>query len=95
MTIKIVCDKNITLAAELFSSFGDIFFVDGRSLTRQQLIDADILLVRSVTSVNEALLKGTSVKFVGSATSGIDHVDLIWLKDNGVESIPVDNSPLR
>jgi erythronate-4-phosphate dehydrogenase len=38
-----------------------------------------------VTSVNEDLLKGTSVRFVGSATSGIDHVDLDWLHENGIK----------
>ena len=83
--MKIVCDKNITLASNLFSNLGDIYFVDGRSLSREQLSDADILLVRSVTSVNEDLLKGTSVRFVGSATSGIDHVDLDWLHKNGIK----------
>ena len=83
--MKIVCDKNITLASDLFSNLGDICFVDGRSLSREQLSDADILLARSVTSVNEDLLKGTSVRFVGSATSGIDHVDLDWLHENGIE----------
>ena len=83
--MKIVCDKNITLASNLFSNLGDICFVDGRSLSREQLSDADILLVRSVTSVNEDLLKGTSVRFVGSATSGIDHVDLDWLHKNGIK----------
>ena len=83
--MKIVCDKNITLASNLFSNLGDICFVDGRSLSREQLSDADILLVRSVTSVNKELLKGTSVRFVGSATSGFDHVDLDCLHENGIE----------
>ena len=83
--MKIVCDKNITLASNLFSNLGDICFVDGRSLSREQLSDADILLARSVTSINEDLLKGTSVRFVGSATSGIDHVDLDWLHQNGIK----------
>ncbi len=78
--MKILCDKNITLASDFFSPLGDINFVDGRSLSREQLADVDVLLVRSVTSVNEELLKGTSVKFVGSATSGIDHIDLDWLQ---------------
>ena len=74
--MKIVCDENITLASNFFSDLGDIVFVDGRSLSREQLYDADVLLARSVTSVTQDLLKGTSVRFVGSATSGIDHVDL-------------------
>ena len=83
--MKIVCDENITLASNFFSDLGDVVFVDGRSLSREQLYDADVLLARSVTPVTQDLLKGTSVRFVGSATSGIDHVDLDWLHQNGIE----------
>jgi erythronate-4-phosphate dehydrogenase len=34
--------------------------------------------------VNADLLKGTAVRFVGTATSGFDHVDLDYLKQHGV-----------
>jgi len=48
------------------------------------VIDADVLLVRSVTVVNQELLQGSSVKFVGSATIGIDHVDTNFLRASGI-----------
>lgn len=41
-------------------------------------------MVRSVTKVNEALLTGKGVKFVGTATAGTDHVDDQWLKQAGI-----------
>lgn len=45
----------------------------------------DILLVRSVTPVNKLLLDNNkSVKFVGSATIGIDHVDVEYLAKRGI-----------
>ncbi|MDI8993155.1 hypothetical protein MJI20_31420, partial [Salmonella enterica subsp. enterica serovar Anatum] len=40
----------------------------------------DALMVRSVTKVNESLLSGTPINFVGTATAGTDHVDEAWLK---------------
>jgi erythronate-4-phosphate dehydrogenase len=43
------------------------------------LKDAFALIVRSITSVNEELLKGTNVKFVGTATIGTDHLDIEYL----------------
>ena len=46
--------------------------------------DADALLVRSITRVDEALLADSRVKFVGSATIGTDHVDLDWLHSRGI-----------
>lgn len=45
----------------------------------------DTLLIRTVTSINsEALPKAGNLKFVGTATAGIDHVDVEWLKELGV-----------
>lgn len=41
-------------------------------------------MVRSVTKVNEALLSGKAIKFVGTATAGTDHVDDTWLKQAGI-----------
>lgn len=54
--------------------------VDGRSLTRAQLGDAEILLVRSVTRVDSGLLDGSNIRLVGTATSGIDHLDINYLR---------------
>lgn len=41
-------------------------------------------MVRSVTKVNESLLAGKPIKFVGTATAGTDHVDEAWLKQAGI-----------
>lgn len=41
-------------------------------------------MVRSVTKVNEALLSGKAIKFVGTATAGTDHVDQAWLQQAGI-----------
>lgn len=77
--MKIVADENIPYAEALFSTLGNVHLVPGRSLQRSDVIDADILLVRSVTRVNEALLGGTPVKFVGTCTIGTDHLDKRYL----------------
>ena len=77
--MKIVVDENMPKVADLFADIADISYVNGRNLTQSQLIEADALLVRSVTQVNESLLKGTPVKFVGTATIGVDHIDQAYL----------------
>ncbi|PCO04149.1 DUF3410 domain-containing protein [Microbulbifer flavimaris] len=53
-------------------------------MTREQLLDADVLLVRSVTPVDRELLEGTPVAFVGSCTIGTDHLDTTWLDRQGI-----------
>jgi erythronate-4-phosphate dehydrogenase len=80
----IVADENIPLLDAFFGDIGDIRRVTGRTLTRDQVQDADILLVRSVTPVGSGLLEGTRVKFVGTTTIGTDHVDLDWLEQQGI-----------
>lgn len=82
--MKIIADENISFVKEAFSGFGEVITVPGRSITREMLKDASILLVRSVTPVNRALLEGTSIKFVASATIGVDHIDTEFLQEQSI-----------
>jgi erythronate-4-phosphate dehydrogenase len=82
--MKLIIDENITFAKEAFSSFGDAKLLDGRALTNKDVRDADVLVVRSITNVNEDLLKNSNVKFVGTATIGTDHIDLQYLKNQKI-----------
>ncbi|CPR18330.1 DUF3410 domain-containing protein [Brenneria goodwinii] len=82
--MKILVDENMPYARELFSRLGDVQPVPGRPLPREALNGAAALMVRSVTKVNAELLTGTSIKFVGSATAGTDHVDQNWLAANDI-----------
>jgi len=83
--VKIVADKAIPFLQHFFSPLGEITAVDGHHITPQLVRDADVLLVRTVTRVDEDLLTGSSIRFVGSPTSGTDHLDLRWLEQAGVD----------
>ncbi len=82
--MKIVADENIYSANKAFEQFGSVVLLPGRQIKAEHLKDADVLFVRSVTKVNEDLLKGSSVKFVGTATIGTDHVDKEYLKSRNI-----------
>jgi erythronate-4-phosphate dehydrogenase len=92
--MRIVIDENVLFGKETFSLIGEVTSVPGRLIAPGVIKDADILVVRSVTKVDEELLKSSNVKFVGSATAGIDHVDTEYLKsrDIGFSSAPGSNS---
>ncbi|MEH6638875.1 MAG: 4-phosphoerythronate dehydrogenase [Porticoccaceae bacterium] len=81
--MKILADENMPLLEELFGSRlevqAELNAVPGRHITPDLVADCDVLLVRSVTQVNRELLAGSKVRFVGSATSGIDHIDTAYL----------------
>jgi erythronate-4-phosphate dehydrogenase len=82
--MNIVVDENIPLAAEAFSTFGSVTAVSGRAIEASMLRETQMLLIRSVTRVDAALLEGSAVKFVASATVGIDHIDTDYLKANNI-----------
>jgi erythronate-4-phosphate dehydrogenase len=82
--MKILADENIALVHEAFGHFGELRTVPGRSITAAMLADIDALLVRSVTRVDASLLSASPCRFVGTATSGIDHVDTAWLRQHDI-----------
>lgn len=83
-SLTVVADDNIPLLDETFGQHGKIMRVSGRGLQPEQVVDADVLLVRSVTQVGPQLLQNSSVRFVGTATIGTDHLDTAWLEKHGV-----------
>jgi erythronate-4-phosphate dehydrogenase len=82
--MKIVADPNIPFIREAFGPLGDISLVPGRQMNAAAVREADLLLVRSVTNVNAALLDGSRVRFVATATIGTDHVDTGYLALLGI-----------
>lgn len=83
--MKIVADENIPLVEYYFQAYGEVLLKPGRDIQAEDVVNADILLVRSVTPVNQALLQNSTVTFVGSATIGCDHIDTNWLKQAGIQ----------
>jgi len=82
--LNIVADENIPALERLFGHLGQIRKLPGRTIQNNDLQQADLLLVRSVTRVDQALLENTAVKFVGTATIGTDHIDTDWLARNNI-----------
>jgi len=82
--MKIIADENIPFVKDCFASIGDVQTLSGRQITPGAVADADILLVRSITPVNEKLLAKSKVKFVATATIGFEHVDVDYLKNRGI-----------
>ncbi|KFI11309.1 4-phosphoerythronate dehydrogenase [Vibrio coralliilyticus] len=81
----ILIDENMPYAEQLFSQLGEVVLKSGRTLNADDLVDVDALMIRSVTKVNAELIsKANRLKFVGTATAGMDHVDQVLLKEKGI-----------
>jgi len=92
--MRILADENIPYVRDAFSSLGEVTTVSGRAITPDLVRTADLLLVRSITPVNAALLDGSSVRFVATATIGEDHIDKTYLASRGIafSSAPGSNA---
>jgi erythronate-4-phosphate dehydrogenase len=83
-SMRIVVDKNNPHVADAFQQFGEVRALSTREINRDSVRDADILIVRSETIVTKELLYGSSVRFVGTATIGTDHIEIDYLRANGI-----------
>lgn len=82
--MKLVIDANIPAADACFGSFGALTRVPGREISNAHLQDADALIVRSITQVNNELLANSPVGFIGTCTIGTDHIDQEALTQRGI-----------
>jgi len=74
--MKIVADDKIPFLKGVLEPFAEVIYLPGKQISNDILKNADALLIRTRTKCTETLLEGTSVKFIGTATIGFDHIDL-------------------
>ena len=86
--IKIVSDSQIpNIEQKLTEFFADEYslkYFAYDDLTSNNLKDVDALLVRSTTHVDKDLCDHSPIKFVGSATAGINHLDIEYLETQNI-----------
>ncbi|BAC24454.1 pdxB [Wigglesworthia glossinidia endosymbiont of Glossina brevipalpis] len=82
--MKILIDNNIIFSYSLFKKIGKVNLINSIDINAKNISGFDALIIKSSTNVNENLLKNSNIKFIGSATSGKDHVDVDWLKKNKI-----------
>lgn len=83
--MKIIIDDKIPFIRDRFETTGaEVEYLAPDSITQSSVADADALIVRTRTRIDEHLLKSTRVKFVATATIGTDHIDTAWCEANGI-----------
>jgi erythronate-4-phosphate dehydrogenase len=63
--MKIIADAQIPAIKEYFGGNAELILKNGRDLQAADLTDAEVLIVRSVTRVDQDLLQNSQIKFVG------------------------------
>lgn len=93
-TLKIIIDNKIPLLKGLFEPWAEVEYVQGNLISKDNIRDADAMIIRTRTKCNADLLEGSSVRFIGTATIGTDHIDTDWCNKNNIHvaSAPGCNS---
>ena len=82
--MKLLIDDAVWGSNQIFSEFGKVVTLPGREIGSESLKGFNALIVRSRTKVDEKLLRGSKIKFVGSTVAGLDHIDQTYLEDNAI-----------
>ena len=92
--MKIVCDNKIPFLKGVLEPYAEVLYLPGKETTPADVRDADALITRTRTKCNAALLEGSSVKVIATATIGFDHIDTAWCESHGIawENAPGCNS---
>ena len=83
--MKIVADTNIPFLKGVLEPYFEVEYMDGRTIDRAAMHDADAIIIRTRTKCNEETLAGSRVEMIASATIGLDHIDLEWCRNHGIE----------
>ncbi len=82
--MKIIADNKIPYLEGILEPFGSVSYLDGSSISRESIKDADALIIRTRTHCNKELLHNTAIKFIGTATIGTDHIDTAYCEEAGI-----------
>ena len=93
--MKIIVDSHIPNIQGLIEPRAQVLYLEPGDITRDAVRDADALIVRTRTRCDANLLDGSRVRFIGSATIGMDHIDLDYCAAHGitVRNAPGCNAP--
>lgn len=92
--MKLVADSAIPFLKGVFEPYARTLYKPGAEIRREDLADADALIVRTRTRCDARLLEGTPVKMIAVSAIGTDNVDMPWCRDHGifVQNAPGSNS---
>ena len=83
--INIIIDNKIPFIKGILEPYANVRYLPPSEITKDQVKDTDILIIRTRTRCNENLLSGSRCKFIGTATIGFDHIDTEYCKQNDIE----------
>lgn len=85
--MKVIIDSAIPYIKGVLEPYAEVLYRDGREFSPHEVSDADVLVIRTRTRCDEALLARSRVKMIATATIGFDHIDLTYCATHGIRVV--------
>ncbi|MCD8310047.1 MAG: 4-phosphoerythronate dehydrogenase PdxB [Prevotellaceae bacterium] len=83
--MRIIVDDKIPYIQAAVSQLADeVVFLPGKAFTPALVKGADAIVIRTRTRCDRALLEGSGVRFIATATIGFDHIDTAYCREAGI-----------
>jgi len=82
--MRVVADCAIPFLRGVLEPFADVVYLPGDAFAPEAVRGADALLIRTRTRCDAALLEGSGVRMIATATIGFDHIDLEYCRKRGI-----------
>ena len=82
--IKIRVDDAVPFIKGVFEPYAEVAYKAGKEICHDDLMDVDAMVIRTRTRCDAAMLEGTPVKFIATATIGTDHIDFPYCDQKGI-----------
>lgn len=83
--MRVLVDRAIPFLRGVLEPYAEVEYLDGNAFTKERVAEADALIIRTRTRCDRALLEGTKVQFIATATIGFDHIDLDYCRKHNIK----------
>lgn len=82
--MRVLIDRAIPFIQGILEPYAEVEYIEGNAFTKEKVVDADALIIRTRTHCDQALLEGSKVQFIATATIGFDHIDLDYCQSHNI-----------
>ena len=82
--MRVLVDRAIPFLQGVLEPYAEVEYLDGNAFTKERVAEAEALIIRTRTRCDKALLEGTKVQFIATATIGFDHIDLDYCRSHNI-----------
>lgn len=82
--MRVLIDRYVPYLRGVLEPYAEVCYLEPEEFTPASVKDADAIIIRTRTRVNEALLRGSRVRLVCTATIGYDHIDTAYCRQEGI-----------